>query len=197
MRLFSAIAMTVVLAACASNAVPQKRSMPTAVPPVASATAPAAPLAPKAELGNFGIDLSAMDRSVRPGDDFFAYANGTWDKTFVIPPDKSSFGPFDKLDELSKVRVRGIIEKAAATHAANGTPDQQIGDFYAAFMDENGIEARGLGPAQPGLDRIAAAKTRADIARLMGSIGFASLSGEGVLQGFVFDVQLQADLKDP
>ena len=77
------------------------------------------------------------------------YANGTWDKTFVIPPDKSSFGPFDRLDELSKVRVRAIVEKAASSHAANGTPDQQIGDFYTAYMDETAIEAKDLAPAQP------------------------------------------------
>src|SRR5450432_1761087 len=187
MRLLSAIAMTAVLAACASKAVPQKKPLPAAAPPVASTQSPAAPPAPKAELGDFGIDLSAMDRSIKPGDDFFAYANGTWDKNFVIPADKSSFGPFDRLDDLSKVRVRGIIEKAASAHAANATPDQQIGDFYAAFMDESAIEAKGLAPAQPGLDRIAAAKTRADIARLFGTLGYASL----------FDVQLTADFKDP
>ena len=108
-------------------------------------------------------------------------------RTSSIPADKSSFGPFDKLDELSKVRVRGIIEKAAASHAANGTPDQQIGDFYTAYMDQAAIEANGLAPAQPGLDRIAAAKSRADVARLFGTVGFASL----------FDVQFPADFKDP
>ncbi len=186
MRLLSAIAMTAVLAACASKAVPEKKPMPAAIPAAASA-APAAAPAPKAELGDFGIDLTSMDRSVKPGDDFFAYANGTWDKTFVIPPDKASFGPFDRLDELSKVRVRAIIEKAAAAHAANGTPDQQIGDYYAAYMDQTAIEAKGLAPAQPGLERIAAAKTRADIARMFGTLGFASL----------FDVNLSAGPEGP
>ncbi|MBS0578955.1 MAG: M13 family peptidase [Proteobacteria bacterium] len=160
---------------------------PAVAPAAAVPAAPVAPPAPKAEIGDFGIDLTARDLSVKPGDDFFAYASGTWDKNFAIPADKSSFGPFDKLDELSKVRSRTIIEKAAASHAATGTPDQQIGDFYAAYMDEAGIEARGLAPAQPALDKIAAAKTRADIARLYGTIGYASL----------FDVQLNADNKNP
>jgi len=187
MRLLSAIAMTAVLAACASKAPEEKKPVSAAASPVASTAAPAAPPAPKPELGDFGIDLTAADHSVKPGDDFFAYANGTWDKNFTIPADKSSFGPFDKLDELSKVRVRGIIEKAAGSHAANGTPDQQIGDFYAAYMDQTAIEANGLAPAQPALERIAAAKSRADIARLFGTVGFASL----------FDVQFPADLKDP
>ncbi|HEY1491454.1 MAG TPA: M13 family metallopeptidase N-terminal domain-containing protein, partial [Steroidobacteraceae bacterium] len=178
--------MSAVLAACASKPPPEKKPVPAAAVPAASTAAATVP-APKPELGNFGVDLTAGDPSVKPGEDFFAYANGTWDKNFAIPADKGSFGPFDKLDELSKVRVRGIIEKAAGAHAANGTPEQQIGDFYAAYMDQTAIEQKGLAPAQPGLDRITAAKTRADIARLFGTVGFASL----------FDVQFPADFKDP
>ncbi|MBV8973661.1 MAG: hypothetical protein JOY74_00955, partial [Sinobacteraceae bacterium] len=92
-----------------------------------------APQAAKAQIGDFGLDLTAIDASVKPGDDFFAYANGAWYERFAIPADKSSFGPFDRLDELSKERVRGIIEKAAAAHAPTGTPEQQIGDYYAAY----------------------------------------------------------------
>jgi putative endopeptidase len=153
----------------------------------AAEAVPAAAAQPKAAIGDFGLDLSAGNHSVKPGDDFFAYANGAWYDAFTMPADHSSFGPFDKLDELSKERVRGIIEHAAAAHAAAGTPAQQIGDFYGAFMDEAGIEARGLAPAQPDLERIAAARTRADIARLFGLPGFATL----------FDVQLPADFKDP
>jgi predicted metalloendopeptidase len=141
----------------------------------------------KPAIGDFGLDLSSVDRKIKPGDDFFGYANGAWDQTFTIPPDHSSFGPFDRLDELSKERVRGLIEEAAAAHAAAGTPQQQIGDYYAAYMDEAGIEARGLAPAEPDLQRIAAAHTRAEIARLFGEPGFASL----------FDVQLPADFKNP
>ena len=157
------------------------------------AVAPAAPTAmtvtaaPKAVIGDFGLDLSAGNKNVKPGDDFFAYASGAWDESFTIPADKSSFGPFDRLDELSKERVRKIIERSAAAKAANASPEQQIGDYYVAFMDEAGIEARGLAPAQPDLDRIAAAKTRADIARLFGTIGFATL----------FDVNLNPDFKNP
>jgi len=158
------------------------------VPATTAAVAPVsvAP-APKAQIGAFGLDLSARDLSVKPGDDFFEYANGAWDKSFTIPADKASFGPFDRLDELSKERVRHIIERSIAAHAAQGTPEQQIGDYYSAFMDEAAIEANGLAPAEPDLQRIAAAKSRADIARLFGSIGYATL----------FDVQLTPDNKDP
>src|SRR5579862_2394463 len=98
----------------------------------ASATAPADPPPPaaRAAIGDFGVDRSAGDPSVRPGDDFFAYANGTWYTSFVIPSDHSSYGPFNVLEELSTERVRGIIEAAAAAHPAAGTPGQQIGDYY-------------------------------------------------------------------
>jgi putative endopeptidase len=145
------------------------------------------PSASRPAIGDFGLDLSARNPNVKPGDDFFAYANGTWYDAFNIPADKASFGPFDKLDELSKQRVHGIIEQAAAAHAPAGTPEQQIGDYYAAYMDQEAIEAHGLKPARPDLDRIAAARTHADIARLFGQAGFASL----------FDVQLPADFKNP
>ena len=151
-----------------------------------TSVAPAAP-APHAAIGDFGLDLSAGNPHVKPGDDFFAYANGGWYETFSIPPDKASYGPFNVLDDQSKQRVRGIIEHAAAAHAAAGTPEQQIGDYFAAYMDQAAIEANGLAPAQPDLDRIAAARTRADIARLFGEPGFASL----------VDVQLPADFRDP
>ncbi len=184
MRLLCCLVATLAVAACVSKP-PEEKKPVTASP--APATAAAAPARPRAAIGDVGLDLSAGDPSVKPGDDFFAYANGTWEKTFTIPPDKSSFGPFDRLDELSKQRVRAIIEKAAAASAATGTPQQQIGDYYAAFMDESLIEARGLSPAQADLDRIGAAKTRTDIARLFGTLGFASL----------FDAQIIPDFKNP
>jgi predicted metalloendopeptidase len=152
-------------------------------------TAPASDsvLRPRPAIGDFGIDLAARNPRVKPGDDFFDYANGGWYESFDIPVDKSSYGPFDRLDELSKQRVRGIIEQAAAAHAAPGTPEQQIGDYYAAYMDEAAIEANGLAPAEADLQRIAAARTREDIARLFGETGFASL----------FDVQLPPDFRNP
>jgi len=190
----------VLAAACASKPVEEKAVSPKATSAAPSAAAKAAtdPLAAgksgaaaptlrKAAIGDFGLDLSAGNRNLKPGDDFFAYANGGWYDSFTIPPDHSSYGPFDQLDELSKKRVREIIEQAAAAHGAAATPEQQIGDFYAAFMDEAAIEANGLAPAEADLKRIAAANTHEAIARLFGEPGFASL----------FDVQLPADFKNP
>jgi predicted metalloendopeptidase len=188
MRLLCCVAALFALAACASKTPEEKKPVPAPLAPTPTIAATVAPPAvPKAAIGDFGLDLSAGDKNVKPGDDFFAYANGTWDQSFKIPPDKASFGPFDRLDELSKERVRSIIEQSAAAHAASGTPEQQIGDYYAAFMDESAIEANGLAPAQADLERIAAAKSRVDVARLFGTIGYATL----------FDVQLSPDYKNP
>ena len=141
----------------------------------------------KAAIGDFGLDLSAGNPAVKPGDDFFAYASGRWYEHFEIPPDRTSFGAFNQLDELSKQRVREIIEQAAAAHPQAGTPAQKIGDYYADYMDQAAIESHGLAPAEPDLKKIDAAATRADIAKLFGLPGFASL----------FDLDLPPDLKNP
>jgi len=141
----------------------------------------------KAAIGDFGLDLSAGNPAVKPGDDFFAYASGNWYEHFEIPPDRTSFGAFNQLDELSKQRVRELIEQAAAAHPQAGTPAQKIGDYYAAYMDQAAIESRGLTPAEPDLKKIDAAATKADIAKLFGLPGFASL----------FDLDLPPDLKNP
>lgn len=146
-----------------------------------------ADLAHKAAIGAFGLDLSAGNSAVKPGDDFFAYASGNWYDHFEIPPDRTSFGAFNQLDELSKQRVRELIEQAAASRPASGTAAQKIGDYYAAYMDQAAIETNGLAPAEGDLKRIAAAATKADVAKLFGMPGFSSL----------FDLDLPPDLKNP
>src|SRR6185437_13778290 len=101
--------------------------------------------------------------------------------------DRSSFGAFNRLEDLSEQRVREIVEQAAAAHPQSGSPEQKIGDYYASFMDQAGIEARGLAPISADLQRIAAAASHGQIARLFGQPGFASL----------FDIDLPPDLKNP
>jgi len=122
----------------------------------------------KPELGSFGIELASMDKSVRPGDNFFEYVNGTWLKNTPIPADKSRYGSFDSLRDRSDANVKTIIEAASAKKAAKGSEEQKIGDFYAAFMDTDTIESKGLGPVQGDLDRIAAAETLDDLGDIMG-----------------------------
>lgn len=201
LRPLTTLAALALAAACASKPAAEKPLPANAGAAAASAAAPASPTADsdppsiaapaaaahKAVIGDFGLDLTAGNHGVKPGDDFFTYANGAWYDSFTIPADHSSYGPFDQLDELAKSRVREIIEQAAAAHSAGGSPEQQIGDFYTAFMDEAAIEANGLAPAEPYLKRIAAAGTHEAIARLFGEPGYATL----------FDVQLPADFKNP
>ena len=126
----------------------------------ASAQAPA--------FGTFGFDASGMDRSVAPGDDFFAYANGVWAKRTEIPADRGSVNGFSVLTESAAERTRAIVEAAAAGNPAVGTDARRIGDFYASFMDEAAIEAKGAAPLKPELDRIAAIKSVADLSRVLG-----------------------------
>ena len=152
-----------------------------------SRSQPPAAAAQKAATGDFGLDLSTIKPDVKAGDDFFEYANGKWLDTFQIPADRSSFGAFNVLQDLAENRVRDIIEQAAAGRPAPGTPEQKIGDYYASFMDEAGIEARGLAPIGDDLKRIAAATSKNDVATLFGMPGFASL----------FDIDLPPDLKNP
>ena len=90
----------------------------------------------KPQLGTWGFDAAGMDRAVKPGDNFFDFANGTWAKTTEIPADKPVWGGFVELDELSTARTRTIIEDAAKTQAAAGSVQRKVGDFYAGFMDE-------------------------------------------------------------
>ena len=80
--------------------------------------APAAQTDAKPEIGDFGFDLSGMDKSVQPGDDFYAYANGTWAKNTQIPADKSNYGMFTALADLSQKRTQEILEAAKAEAGA-------------------------------------------------------------------------------
>ena len=94
-----------------------------------------------AELGSTGLDPTSMDRSVRPGDDFFDYMNGAWLKTVAIPPDRSSWGDVARLRERSLTRVRGILESVADRPS---DPDaRKFGDLYASYMDAAKIESYG------------------------------------------------------
>jgi putative endopeptidase len=119
------------------------------------------------QLGAFGLDLTTLDPSVRPGDDFYRYAQGHWLDTQQIPADRARWGSFDALDEAAQLHVRELIE-ALPTDAPIGSAAQKVGDLYRSFMDAATIDRLGLAPAQPGLDMIAKARTHEDLLRLMG-----------------------------
>ena len=84
-------------------------------------------------MGTWGFDISGMDRAVEPGDDFFQFSNGTYLKKMEIPSDRSRFGVFDALNELSVNRMRAVLDKAVANQAAAGE-EAQIAAMYRSFM---------------------------------------------------------------
>ena len=127
---------------------------------------PAAPGAPHEPA--VGLDLRGMDANVAPGDDFFAYANGTWLRATEIPPDRSSWGTSGILAELTAKRTADLIMEAARSEAPAGSDARKIGDYYASFMDEEGIEAKGLLPLRPQLDAIAALSDLQALSRHLG-----------------------------
>ncbi|HWA60299.1 MAG TPA: M13-type metalloendopeptidase [Caulobacteraceae bacterium] len=139
--------------------------------------------------GTWGLDLSGRDLSVRPGDDFYRYANGTWDAHAEIPADRTRYGNFDRLSILSENRTRAIIEAAAAGQSAD--PDAaKIGDAWRAFMNEAAVEALDAKPLAPDLAAIRRARTRQALATLMGT------SNDG-FQSTIFGVGIGADGKAP
>src|SRR5438445_308098 len=117
-----------------------------------------------------GIDLAGIDRAVAPGDDFFAYANGTWDKSAEIPADRSSWGVSGELTEKTNQQVRELLEGAASGTAAPGSNAQKVGDFYASYMGEAAIEAKGIAPLKPEFTRIAAIKDAHSLSAYLGSM---------------------------
>ena len=150
------------LSACATNSPPPAALQPQASEVVAEAHKP------QPKIGAFGVDLAGRDPNVKPGNDFFRFAGGTWLKANQIPADRSSWNTFGVLREDSDANVRAIIENLAAGAHPPGSVEQKIGDYFAAYTDTASIEAAGLAPAQTGLAEIAAAKTHADLAGLMG-----------------------------
>ncbi|MDE2134482.1 MAG: M13 family metallopeptidase [Alphaproteobacteria bacterium] len=156
----------------------------------ATASPPAPPPPPKATLGTWGVDLSGMDTAAKPGDNFFEYVNGGWAKTATIPAERSSTGSFQDLRILSEKRMREIIDGLDARPADQLSPDERkLRDFYDAFVDQKQIEGRGLAPVEADLDALARLKTKADVARAMGSVRLGTKS--------LFNVEIGIDNKNP
>jgi putative endopeptidase len=123
--------------------------------------------AARPQIGAWGLDLAAGDRAVKPGDDFYRYADGKWLDTTKIPLDRTSWGSFVELADRSERQVREIAE-ALPVDAPQGSTEQKAGDFYRAYLDTLSIEQKGLSPALPGLQAIAAARSYEQLADLMG-----------------------------
>ena len=115
-----------------------------------------------------GISIANMDPSVKPGDNFYLYANGGWLKRMVIPPDRSSITVFSKLLDLSNERTRTLIEDAGKAKAPAGSDTRRVADLYHSYMDEAGIESHGLTPIEPNLKAVAAIADKNQLARALG-----------------------------
>lgn len=143
---------------------------------------------------------AGMDLSVKPGDDFEAYANGGWAKATVIPPDRSSTGNFLLLFNKAESRTAAIIREAGASHPAKGSDARRIADYYAAYMDEAGIEKRGLAPLKADLDAISALHSTADLSRVLGEQVRADvdpLNNTNFQTSDLFGVWVTQGLEDP
>ncbi len=141
-------------------------------------TAAAAP-AGKPQIGSFGFDEAGMDKSVVPGDDFYGFANGTWRRTTPIPDDKSTYGSFNVLADLSRARTREILEAQAKV------PGSKMGTAYATYLDTAAIENKGLEPAAPWLKKVKKLSNKADYPALVAEadrMGIGGPFGSGVGQ---------------
>jgi putative endopeptidase len=142
----------------------------------------------KPTFGDWGVDLAGMDKSVKPGDDFFDYANGTWYRNAVIPPDRTATGSFPNLTILSEQRMTEIV-KGLEAKAQPNAEEQKIRDLYDAFVDTAAIEKKGLSPAKKDLAAIAALNTLDEVAHAMGNPA-APVDGP-------FAMAIAADAKEP
>jgi putative endopeptidase len=137
-----------------------------------------------------GIALENMDTNVRPGDDFFAYVNGTWIAETEIPADKATYGGFGILADEAEEDVKAIIEQSASGDFAKGTDEQKVGDLYKSYLDMEVRNSKGLAPLEPELERIAAIQDHEALAVYFASAG---------RRGYPVPVNIGqvADFKDP
>jgi putative endopeptidase len=163
-------------------------SLSVSVAAAATAPEPAAASVQVKHYGKWGIDLTARDTSVKPGDSFFSYTNGDWYKTAVIPNDQNSLSVGTDVYNLSQAQLRAVIEKDAAEHA---TPTaQKVGDMYNAFMDEARIEQVGDAPLKADLAKVEAISDKAGLARYMGH-------SMGAFGSSMFGAYVDPDAKTP
>ena len=144
---------------------------------IASAAFAQAPAQAAPRFGSWGYDSTAMDKSVKPGDDFFDFVNGAWAKRTEIAADRTFVGIDSVLNDQIERDVRAIVEEMAKNPAASGAAGRQVGDYYASFMDQAGIEQRGTASLAPYLARVAAVKDRGALIDLFADQSFMSPVG--------------------
>ena len=158
---------------------------------VAVSTATAAAPTGKAQLGSFGVDLTARDLTVKPGDDFNRYASGQWIDTYVLKDYETNYGSFNQLRDRAEEQTRALMDELLASkNLAAGSNGRKLRDFYASFMDRAGRDAAGIKPLQPVLDRIAKIDSKD---KLIAAFGNAGIDGSSA----PFGMGVGIDRKDP
>ncbi|MBL9013563.1 MAG: M13 family metallopeptidase [Myxococcales bacterium] len=161
-----AVSLILIATACNSKKPSEGKAPPVATGSGSAGSASAGSGAAPAPAAPAGLDLAGMNRGVKPGDDFFRYANGTWFDRTEIPADRASWGAGAIASELTATRVADLIKEAQS--AAEGSEARKVGDYYAAYMDDAAIENKGLAPLEP---RLAAIDGIADHKGLCRAIG--------------------------
>lgn len=138
-----------------------------------------------------GIRVEHLDRTVRPCDDFYSFANGSWLDATQIPPEEPGWGAFTEVRDRNQAILREILEQAAADPGAPAaSPRRQVGDLFASGMDTEGIERAGLAPLREPLETIASLAGSTDLPRVL-----AALHGERVFP--LFALYVWPDAKEP
>jgi predicted metalloendopeptidase len=137
-----------------------------------------------------------MDRSIKPGDDFYRYANGGWLKTVAIPTGRPSYDTRAILTEKTAERVRDLIQGAAAAKPAKGSVTQKVGDFYASFMDEDSIESKGLTPLADEMAKISAIRDKSSLSAYLGTTLNTEVDGLTANADHIFGVWINQGFQD-
>ena len=140
--------------------------------------------------------MQAIDRSIRPGDDFYRYANGGWLRTAAIPVGQPSYDTRAILVEKTSQRVRDLIQDAAAAQPVRGSIAQKVGDYYASFMDEDAIEAKGLTPLADEMARISAITNKTSLSAYLGATLNTEVDGLTANADHVFGVWVNQSFAD-
>src|SRR6218665_897209 len=135
--------------------------------------------------GPSSIDLSYMDKTVRPQDDFFQFANGTWCKENPVPNSESRWGSFNELDKRNKTVIKGLLADAQKDNGVKGSDNQLVGDYYSSYTNMEKRNELGTKPIAGKLIKIDAIKSKDDLIKTLAELhkyGVNALFGFGVGQ---------------